>query len=78
MNQPLHTIERAYQIAKSGECIGVEDIRRRLKDEHYEGVDAHLAGAQIKRDLMGLMKSAALTCELQSKSAVTSSAASGG
>ena len=78
MSQPLHTIERAYQIAKSGECVGVEAIRRRLKDEHYVGVDAHLAGAQIKRDLTSLMKSAALACELQSGSAITGSAASNG
>lgn len=52
----LSTVERAYQLARSGACRNVEDIRRRLTTERYESVQAHLSGASIKRDLLALCK----------------------
>lgn len=54
----LSTVERAYQLARSGACRNVEDIRRRLTSERYESVQAHLSGASIKRDLLALCKAA--------------------
>ena len=61
MNQSRRTIERAYQIAKSGGCADLRDIRRQLKQEGYEGVDAHFSGASIKRELQALIKAARAT-----------------
>ena len=55
----LSTVERAYQLARSGTCRSIEDIRRRLTTERYESVQAHLSGASIKRDLIALCKAAA-------------------
>lgn len=54
----LSTIERAYQLARSGTCRSVEDIRRKLSAERYDSVQAHLSGASIKRDLIALCKAA--------------------
>ncbi len=54
----LSTIERAYELARSGTCRSVEDIRRKLSAERYESVQAHLSGASIKRDLIALCKAA--------------------
>lgn len=54
----LSTVERAYQLARSGSCRSVDDIRRRLTAERYESVQAHLSGASIKRDLIALCKAA--------------------
>lgn len=54
----LSTVERAYQLARSGTCRSVEDIRRRLSAERYDSVQAHLSGSSIKRDLLALCKAA--------------------
>lgn len=42
-------IERAFQLARTSESL--KEVRRKLQQEGYVAVDAHLAGAQIKRDL---------------------------
>jgi hypothetical protein len=55
----LSTVERAYELARSGSCRTIEDIRRRLTAERYDSVQAHLSGASIKRDLIALCKAAA-------------------
>jgi hypothetical protein len=47
-----HIIERAFQLARASKSI--DDIRRTLRDEGYSNVDAHLAGASIRQDLMRL------------------------
>ncbi len=43
--------ERAFQLARSGECRSVEEVRKRLVAEKYEMVDAHLSGPLIRRQL---------------------------
>lgn len=50
MDQPT-ILERAFALARSGECGGVSDVRRRLKEEQFSSIDAHLAGPSIKRQL---------------------------
>lgn len=45
------TVERAFQIARSGDCGGMIEIVRILKDERFDRVDEHLAGQSIRRDL---------------------------
>jgi len=52
------TIERAYQLARGGECRNVEDIRRTLMAEGFEGVAAHLTGPTIRRALVALCRGA--------------------
>jgi hypothetical protein len=62
MNDPipprLTTVERAYQLARSGTCRTIDDIRRTLVAERYEAVQAHLDGFSIKRDLVALCRAA--------------------
>ena len=50
MNGPS-TLERAFTLARSGECATLNDIRAKLKAESHDQVDAHLAGPSIKRQL---------------------------
>lgn len=50
------TVERAFELARSGTCLSMEDIRRRLKAEGYENTQAHLAGSAIRKQLLELMK----------------------
>jgi hypothetical protein len=54
----LHILERAFELAKSGDCGSIDDIRRQLKSEHYAQVDAHLAGSTVRRQLLDLCKEA--------------------
>lgn len=54
----LSTIERAYELARSGRCHSVDEIRTMLIREGYEAVQAHLTGPSIKRDLSALCKAA--------------------
>jgi hypothetical protein len=53
MNGPS-TLERAFTLARSGECANLNDIRAKLKSENHDQVDAHLAGPSIKRQLTKL------------------------
>jgi hypothetical protein len=50
------TIERAFELARAGSCRTLGDIRCRLSREAYTSVDAHLAGAGIRKQLKGLMR----------------------
>ena len=45
------TIERAFELARSGDYEGMPAIAARLKSEHLDSVDAHLAGPTIRKDL---------------------------
>ena len=49
MDHKLTAIERAFQIAKSGEVDSMPDIRRVLKRERYQ--DAHIEGLSLGRQL---------------------------
>ena len=48
------TLERAFELARSGSCASVNDIRRQLKAERYDQVEAHLSGSSISRQLRAL------------------------
>jgi hypothetical protein len=43
-------LERAFELAESGECTTTADIQQRLKDEGYNNVDAVL-GPWVLREL---------------------------
>lgn len=45
------TIERAFELARSGQCNNVPEIAATLKRERFEAVDAHLAGPSIRQSL---------------------------
>ena len=57
----LSTVERAYELAKSGRCRTVDELRTMLIREGYEAVQAHLSGPSIKRDLAALCRAAVAT-----------------
>jgi hypothetical protein len=58
MTMSLGTIERAFELAQSGHCATVDDIRRNLKGEGFAQVDAHLAGATVRKQLLELCRQA--------------------
>jgi hypothetical protein len=45
------TIERAFQVARSGQARDFSDLKRRLKDEGCRAVDALLAPRSIRGHL---------------------------
>lgn len=53
MNRPT-TIERAYEIARSGSVDNVDAVARQLKREQFEAVDQHLTGASTRATLRRL------------------------
>jgi hypothetical protein len=44
-----HVLERAYQLAGSGRCANVTELRKALKAEGYD--QAHISGAWLVKDL---------------------------
>ena len=57
MHEPT-TLERAFALARSGSCAGVNDIRLTLKRERFDNIQAHLAGPAINRQLRALCQAA--------------------
>ena len=58
MSEPATMIERAVQLAQSGDCRSVNDIRQRLRREGYIGIGVELAGVAINRELIDLLHAA--------------------
>ena len=54
MNYRLTTVERAYQLAESGEFANVGEIKRRLTTEGYSDVQGQLYGSTITSALKKL------------------------
>ena len=54
MNSRPSALERAYELAQSGEFRGVSDIKVRLKGEGFTSVDGHLYGPSIRKELRRL------------------------
>lgn len=48
-------IERAYQLARSGEVIDILHIKMKLNAEGYLQIDSHLDGSKIRGDLRRLI-----------------------
>ena len=53
---PRSTVERALELARAGACRTIDDVRRQLRLEQHTCVDAHLAGAAIRKQLKVLMR----------------------
>lgn len=47
----LSTMERAFQLARGGSCRTIDDIRRTLKAERYDLIDAQIAGPSLLKQL---------------------------
>lgn len=58
MTLRLTTVERAYQLARSGECATVSEIKARLRSEGYGDVAGQLYGPTIQRSLRQLCAAA--------------------
>lgn len=58
MTLRLTTIERAYELARSGECATVSEIKARLKAERFTDVDGQLYGRTIMSALRKLCDAA--------------------
>ena len=50
-----NTVARAFELAFSGECATMDDIRQRLRRENLGQVDQHLAGPLIRGQLRKIM-----------------------
>jgi hypothetical protein len=55
----LTPLERAFDLARSGECDQVSDVRKRLRDEGYS--DAQVDGPSLIRQLRHLLLAAKAT-----------------
>jgi hypothetical protein len=51
-------LERAYELARSGECSTLQMIKRRLKAEGFIAIDAHLYGRTLQDELRRLCHAA--------------------
>lgn len=49
-------LERAFELARSGKCLNVSDILKRLKSERYD--IGQLEGVALKKQLMALIEEA--------------------
>jgi hypothetical protein len=54
MNTRRTVLERAYDLAKTGDCTGVTDIKARLEAEGYGAVEAELYGPTVSAALRRL------------------------
>lgn len=54
----LGTVERAYQLARSGRFTQIDHIRSRLISEGYEAVQQHLGAPTLRRDLTRICREA--------------------
>ena len=46
----MGTVQRAYELARSGKCASIEDLKRQLRHEGHEAVLAHIQGS-LSREL---------------------------
>jgi hypothetical protein len=56
MDHGTSPLERAFQLAKSGNCTSVADIKKRLIEEHYPV--AQVTGSELAKQLRALIKAA--------------------
>lgn len=52
------TIERAFELARSGDCCTLNDIQRRLSGEGYLNVVQILYGRSLRKQLRDLCRAA--------------------
>lgn len=52
------TLRRAFELADSGRCTNITDIRRILARERCDSIDAHLSGTGLKKQLLARIEKA--------------------
>ena len=52
------TIERAFELARSGRCRTLVELKARLRREGFDQIEFHLGGKLTKRQLHDLMEGA--------------------
>jgi hypothetical protein len=55
----MNTVERAFELARSGECAGIDELQRRLNREGYSLAASHLSAPTLRKQLIALIKEAA-------------------
>jgi hypothetical protein len=58
-------VERAFELAKAGECRNPRELEQRLKWEGYEAVAAHLDSASLRKQLRELFDARAQAVEAE-------------
>ena len=56
-----NVLERAFELARSGECRDVDEMERRLSREGYTDVSGHFRSQSLRRQLRELMRTAGVT-----------------
>ena len=56
MDTTLTTLERAFQLARSGDCVSVADIKKQLSTEGYSA--AQVSGPTLTKQLAALIREA--------------------
>jgi hypothetical protein len=56
MAQNITALERAFQVAKSGSCRSIDDIKKLLKSEGYS--TTQIEGGTLLKQLRALMQTA--------------------
>jgi hypothetical protein len=56
-------VERAFSLARSGQCRSVADIIRRLSDQDRAAVEAHLTAPSARRELILICSDAWLAAQ---------------
>jgi len=54
----MSTIERAFELARSGDFQSVQKIRDQLAKESFSNVREHLDGSSIRKQLMQIIRMA--------------------
>lgn len=54
----MNTVQRAFELAASGDFQTFQHLKWRMHRERLESVDAHLAGGSIKRQLTAAINAA--------------------
>ena len=55
MPAEMTTLERAFQLARTGDCTSMNDLAKALKQERHEGVDSQLMGPKLRVQLRTIM-----------------------
>jgi hypothetical protein len=58
MDSKVSELERAFQLARSGQVANIEDIKEKLKREGYDVSAAAYVGLSIRSQLRALIKAA--------------------
>jgi hypothetical protein len=58
MDSKISALERAFQLARSGQVANIDDIKKKLKQEGYDVSAAAYVGLSIRSQLRALIKAA--------------------